>query len=134
MLLVGRSAGRWRPGAFPPPAWLRPGGADLAAARADLAYALAHEKDNALLVAGLELCGGDEDAAAASYIGQLQGTNRETRQRAIIALAEHDPPDPRAPKSPLAEREERVSKRADDAAAMSAATGGPVRIHLLVEP
>jgi len=107
---------------------------DLAAARADLAYAQAHEKDNARRLAELELCVGEEDAAAASYIRQLQDTNRLTRQSAIIALADYDPPDPRAPKSPFADREERVRKRADVDAALRAAVGGPVRVRLQVEP
>lgn len=44
----------------------------MAAARADLAYAQAHEKDNVLRLAELELCVGDEDAAAASNIRRLQ--------------------------------------------------------------
>ena len=107
---------------------------DMAAARADLAYAQAHETDNALRLAELELCLGDEDAAAASYVRQLQDKNRLTRQSAIIALADYDPPDPRAPKSPFADRDARVRKRADVAAALQAAIGGPARVHLQVEP
>ena len=107
--------------------------ADLKGARADLAYALAHEKDDPATVTGLELCVGDDDAAAASYIRRLKDTNHETRKNAILALADYDSLDPRAPKSPFADREKRVRKRPDVVAALRA-VGGPVRIHLQVEP
>jgi len=100
-------------------------------ARAELAYAVAHENDDPTTVSALELCVGDEDAAAASYIRQLARTN--DRRSAMVALADYDAPDPRTPKSPFADRFDRVRKRPDVVAAIRAA-GGPLRIHLRADP
>jgi tetratricopeptide (TPR) repeat protein len=106
----------------------------LDAARADLAYALAHEKDDPSTVTKLELCVGDEDAAAASYVRRLNDRNPSIRQSAIFALADFDPPDQRAPRSPSADREDRVRKRSDVVAALRATAGSLPRIHLQFEP
>jgi len=100
-------------------------------ARVDLAYATAHEKDDPSTVSTLELCVGDEDAAAASYIRRL--AKPDDRRGAMLELADYDAPDPRAPRSPFADRFDRVRKRADVVAAIRAA-GGPVRLHLQTDP
>jgi hypothetical protein len=51
----------------------------------------------------------------------------------MLDLADYDAPNPRAPKSIVAPRLDRVRKRADVVAAIRAA-GGPVRIHLQTDP
>lgn len=100
-------------------------------ARAELAYAVAHEKDNAGTVTSLDLCVGDEDAAAASYVRRL--ASADDRRSAMLDLADYDASDPRAPKSAVAARFDRVRKRPEVVAAIRAA-GGPVRIHLRTDP
>jgi len=100
-------------------------------ARADLAYAIAHEKDDPVTVTALDLCVGDEDGAAASLIRRLASV--DDRRTAMLDLADYDAPDPRAPKSIFAVRFDHVRKRADVVAAIREA-GGPVRIHLQTDP
>jgi tetratricopeptide (TPR) repeat protein len=100
-------------------------------ARADLSYAMAHESDDPATVTALDLCLGDEDAAAASYVRRLAAP--VSRRIAMMELADYDTPDPRTPKSPFAARADRVQKRPEVVAAIRAA-GGPVRIHLQANP
>jgi tetratricopeptide (TPR) repeat protein len=104
---------------------------ELDKARTDLAYAIAHEKDDPATVTALDICVGDEEGAAASYIRRLAAV--DDRRTAMLDLADYDAPDPRAPKSIFAPHFDRVRKRADVVAAIRAA-GGPVRIHLQTEP
>ena len=56
---------------------------ELDKARADLAYAIAHEKDDPATVTALDLCVGDEEGAAASYINQHHSSvaPRKSRRR-----------------------------------------------------
>ncbi|WP_296613606.1 hypothetical protein [Sphingomonas sp.] len=100
-------------------------------ARADLAYAVAHESDDPSTVTALYLCLGDEDAAAASYVRRLAAP--VSRRSAMMDLADYDAPDPRMPKSPFAASANRVRKRPEVVAAIRAA-GGPVHIHLQPNP
>jgi len=106
----------------------------LDATRADLAYALAHEKDDPSAVTILALCVGDEDAAAASFIRRLNDQNPSTRQEAIFAVADFDAADPRAPRSPFADRTDRVRKRPDVVAALRDTVGSVPRVHVQFEP
>ena len=100
-------------------------------ARADLSYAIAHESDDPATVTALDLCLGDEDAAAASYVRRLAAP--ASRRIAMMDLADYDTADPRTPKSPFAAQTDRVRKRPDVVAAIRVA-GGPVRIHLQANP
>lgn len=100
-------------------------------ARADLAYAVARESDDPSTVTALDLCVGDEDAAAASYVRRLAAP--VSRRSAMMDLADYDAPDPRMPKSPFAAAADRVRKRPEVVAAIRGA-GGPVRIHLQANP
>ncbi len=104
---------------------------DLANARADLAYLLAHEPDAPPAVSLIQMCLDNEDATAASFVRRL-GDPR-TREMAMRDLTDYDAPDPRGPISPIAPLFERVRKRSDVQAAIRAA-GGPFRVHLQYDP
>jgi tetratricopeptide (TPR) repeat protein len=96
-------------------------------ARAELAEAIVHERDAPPVITELELCVGDEDAAAASLVRRL--ANPESRREAMLAVADYDASDPRSPKGPFAAAYDRILKRPEVVSAMRAA-GGQVRIHL----
>jgi len=96
-------------------------------ARAELAEAIAHERDAPPAVTQLELCVGDESAAAASLVRRL--ANPESRREAMLAVADYDASDPRSPKGPFGAAYDRILKRPEVVSAIRAA-GGRVRIHL----
>lgn len=96
-------------------------------ARAELAEALVHERDAPPVITELELCVGDENAAAASLVRRL--ANPESRREAMLAVADYDASDPRSPKGPFSAAYDRVLKRPEVVSAIRAA-GGQVRIHL----
>jgi tetratricopeptide (TPR) repeat protein len=96
-------------------------------ARAQLALAIAHERDAPPIVTTLNICVGDEAAAAASLVKRL--TEPETRREAMLAVADYDDSAPRSPKAPFAAAYDRILKRPEVVRAIRAA-GGRVRIHL----
>jgi tetratricopeptide (TPR) repeat protein len=87
----------------------------------DVAYAMAHEKDNPGSVTGLLMCTGDIDAAAASLVRRL--AEPEQKSQTLLALSDFRPDDPNQPQSPGQKLWPVLKARADVRAAIAKAGG-----------
>lgn len=96
-------------------------------ADADLAYLVAHEKDNADGLAAMLVCRGETDKAAADIIKQLD--DPDLHANALLELSDYDPPITRPPNDFDAEGTRMLKARPDVRAAIARA-GGIRRIHL----
>lgn len=94
---------------------------DIAGAKADLDYALAHERDAADTVTDLQLCMNDADGAAASLIRRLN--NPDQRADALKQLSDYDPPLATLPPDPSEKVLDAVKARPDVKAAIARAGG-----------
>ena len=100
---------------------------DTVTAKADLAYAVAHEQDAPDVLAELLLCAGDMDGAAAAYIRRLDNADR--RSDALLQLSDYDPPPSTYPLLPYEARLPALKARPDVQAAIRRA-GGTRRFRL----
>jgi tetratricopeptide (TPR) repeat protein len=101
-----------------------------AAGAADLAYAVAHEKDHPEALGDLYLCLGRMDEAAASYIRLLDDPDR--RSAALRQLSDYDAPPVAIPPTPFGARLEALKARPDVKSAIARA-GGLRRIPLQID-
>ena len=98
-----------------------------AAAKADLDYAVAHEKDAPDALMALQLCAGDIDAAAAAMIRRLD--DPDLRSQALLVLSDFDPSPAAFPPEPYERRLHELKARPDVQAAIARA-GGTRRYRL----
>ena len=87
----------------------------------DVAYVIAHETDAPGDTAGLLLCVGDLDRAAASLIRQLE--NSEKKSGILWLLSDFRPNAPNVPEDLIRQRLPEIKKRADIRAAVAKAGG-----------
>lgn len=97
------------------------------AAKADLDYAAAHEKDAPDALVSLRLCAGDLDGAAAALIRHLDDPDQ--RSRALLLLSDFDPAPATYPTSPDERHLIELKARPDVQAAIARA-GGTRRYRL----
>ena len=91
-------------------------------------YIRAHEKDAPAAVTDIALCGGDDEAAAASLIKRL--ADPDQRVGALLALSDYADPPVKRPPTAYGSTYLRVVERADVKAAIAAA-GGTRRFAVL---
>jgi tetratricopeptide (TPR) repeat protein len=94
---------------------------DKAAAAADLAYARAHEKDDAETVSNLLLCMGDMDGAAAIFVRRLDDSDQ--RVDALLELSDYQDPPVAVPPGPVESGLNALKERPDVKAAIARAGG-----------
>lgn len=97
------------------------------AARTDIAYAAAHERDHPEALMDLLLCADDLDGAAAALIRRLDDPDR--RSSALLQMSDFDPPPASFPQMPYDRRLPDLKARADVQAAIARA-GGTRRYRL----